>query len=218
MHQLYNRQQINFKSIMKKILLLCCAFYLGATAILVAQEDNQASPFDFGKMWTFENPPTEWFKEAYDMNVTEEWFEDVRMSSLRFASWCSASFVSGQGLIMTNHHCSRDVANQIQKDSENFDNDGFYAVNLTDERKVDGLFVEQMVQAKDITDEVNGMVNSAEDDLTAQRQAALAKIQAKYAEMEGWKDLRLQTVTFYSGGKFSIYGYKRYDEDRKSVV
>ncbi|MBK7233843.1 MAG: S46 family peptidase [Saprospiraceae bacterium] len=74
--------------------------------------------FDFGKMWTFENPPKEWFKEAYNFTPEDQWYEDVRKSSLRFASWCSASFVSPNGLIMTNHHCSRDVVTPLQKEGK----------------------------------------------------------------------------------------------------
>ena len=70
---------------------------------------KKASPYDFGKMWTFENPPKEWVKATYNMDVEDEWFDFVRKSSLRFATWCSASFISPNGLIMTNHHCSRDV-------------------------------------------------------------------------------------------------------------
>ena len=83
---------------------------------LSGQEDMSVPKrFDFGKMWTFENPPKDWFKEAYNFTPDDKWYDDVRKSSLRFASWCSASFVSPNGLIMTNHHCSRDVAPNSRK-------------------------------------------------------------------------------------------------------
>lgn len=187
---------MKFKFILKNALVLCL---LVQTAFVFGQVKDP-SPFDYGRMWTFENPPKDWLKEAYDFEPEDEWFDFVRKSSLRFASWCSASFVSPDGLIMTNHHCSRDEGIKAQQGTENFDNNGFYANALSDERKIEGLYVEQMIMAKDITDEV--MKSSVEE------------VEAKYAEMKGWEGLRLQVVGFYSGIKYSIYGYKRFDDIR----
>ena len=187
---------MNIKTKLFSILLLL--------PFLVLAQEEQPNPFDFGKMWTFENPPVEWFKKAYDFDPGMPWFDDVRKSSLRFATWCSASFVSPDGLIMTNHHCSRDVVADLQKEGENFDKQGFYAATLADERKADGLFVEQLIMTADITEE---MVNSeAENPSDA--------IKEKYSEMEGWSGLRLQVVSYYSGGRYSLYGYKRFDDIR----
>jgi hypothetical protein len=177
---------------------------------------KKASPYDLGKMWTFENPPKEWLKTTYGMDVQDEWFDYVRKSSLRFASWCSASFISESGLIMTNHHCSRDVVTALQKEGENFDKQGFYAATLADERRAENLYVEQMIKAEDITKLVQEKTKSAKNDaeeLTL-RKAALEEIEKMYKEKAEWKDLRIQMVTFYSGGKFSIYGYKRYSDIR----
>lgn len=185
----------------------------------VCAQEVEPSPFDFGKMWTFENPPKEWFKEAYDFAPEDEWFDDVRMSSLRFASWCSASFVSAEGLIMTNHHCSRDVVAALQKEGENFDKQGFYAKKLSDERKADGLFVEQLVKAVNITDQVMDYASSLEDvEFEAAKQTALDSIKAKYERNSEWEGLRTQMVTYYSGGKYSLYGYKRYDDIRLVLI
>jgi hypothetical protein len=199
---------------------MCKKFFFGCLAyifvISTATSQQKASPYDYGKMWTFENPPKEWLKSTYGMDVKDEWFDFVRKSSLRFASWCSASFISPDGLIMTNHHCSRDVVTALQKEGENFDKQGFYAVNLEDERKAEGLFVEQMIMAEDITAQVLKAVKNAktDEDAAAMRKSALDSLQKVYAQKDGWKGLRLQMVTFYSGGKFSIYGYKRYSDIR----
>lgn len=180
------------------------------------QAQKKASPHDFGKMWTFENPPKEWLKETYGMDVKDEWFDYVRKSSLKFASWCSASFISENGLIMTNHHCSRDVVTKLQKEGENFDKNGFYAATLADERKAAGLFVEQMIMDADITSLVMDKIKKAKTDeerVSMQKQA-IDEIEKSYKEKPEWQDLRTQVVTFYSGSKFSIYGYKRYNDIR----
>jgi hypothetical protein len=198
---------------LRKFLVFSVVFIV-INGFIIGQK--KASPYDFGKMWTFENPPKEWLKQTYGIQADDAWFDYVRKSSLRFASWCSASFISENGLIMTNHHCSRDVVTALQKEGENFDKNGFYASSLEEERRAEGLFVEQMIQAEDITKQVEEKLKSAKDDneRLAMRKAALEEIEASYKIKEGWEGLRLQLVTFYSGGKYSIYGYKRYNDIR----
>lgn len=206
---------------MKKLLfsLLGLLMFL-ATYAQAPQYQKEPQRFDFGKMWTFENPPKEWFKEAYDFDPGDTWFADVRQSALRFATWCSAAFVSPDGLIMTNHHCSRDVVTALQQEGENFDTDGFYAATLGDERRAEGLFVEQLVQVADITEMVMEAGKMAKDEMERKSliDSALSAIQEKYKAMAGWEGLRLQLVTYYSGGKYSLYGYKKYDDIRLVMI
>ncbi len=180
---------------------------------LCAQEPSQ---YDFGRMWTFENPPKAWFKEAYQFDADDEWFNEARKASLRFASWCSASFVSPDGLVMTNHHCSRGEVGALQRDGENLDKEGFYATSLRDERRAEGLFVEQLLRVQDITDKVKAITASAQTDeeILAKTQMAFQQIESEFLQKPEWEDLRLEIVTYYSGGKYSIYGYKRYDDIR----
>lgn len=192
---------------MLRIGMMICALLIGM--ISLKGQEQRPNQFDYGKMWTFENPPKEWFKKEYGFDPGDAWFDDVRKSSLKFASWCSASFVSPDGLIMTNHHCSRDVVAELQKEGENFDKQGFYAETLADERRSEGLFVEQLIQTADITALVDAYVKdgmSKEDALTA--------CEKNFTTKEGWEGLRLQTVSYYSGGKYSLYGYKKYDDIR----
>ncbi|MGK0314006.1 MAG: hypothetical protein ACI86M_000216 [Saprospiraceae bacterium] len=200
---------------MKNLLLVWLLAFV-CTISFGQQQNETPDPFDYGKMWTFEDPPKEWFKEAYNFEPDDEWFDDVRKSSLKFATWCSASFVSPDGLIMTNHHCSRDVVGALRKEGENFDKQGFYANTLADERRAEGLFVEQLYQVVDITDMVKDKTSSAENEgqAMAMVQGALKAIEEEYASKEGWEGLRLQTVTYYSGGKYSLYGHKKFDDIR----
>ena len=121
--------------------------YLGLDTI-------KAGKFDNGKMWTFEYPPMDYFNQTYGFKPDEAWFEHVRMSALRFANYCSASFVSEDGLVMTNHHCARQSVTQVNKEGEDLHSTGFAATTLQDERPVPGLYVDQLVLFKDVTDEV----------------------------------------------------------------
>ena len=198
---------------MQKIIVSLLFIILG-TSLSFGQK--KASPYDFGKMWTFENPPKEWLKQTYGMDVQDEWFDYVRKSSLKFATWCSASFISPDGLIMTNHHCSRDVVPALQKAGENFDKNGFYAETPADERRAEGLFVEQMIKDEDITRLVEEKVSKCNptDDLATMKTKALEEIKEQYSKKKDWEGLRIQTVTYYSGGKYSIYGFKKFSDIR----
>lgn len=181
-----------------------------------AMGQQEPGPFDFGKMWTFENPPKEWFMKAYSYDLDQDWFDEGRNSALRFATWCSASFVSPNGLVMTNHHCSQPVVSELQREGENFDQQGFFAATLADERRNPELFVEQLIKVADVTDKIKAIVATAksDDEKMAKTQEASAAINKEYGAKPGWENLRLQLVTYYSGARYSLYGYKRYDDVR----
>ena len=105
---------------------------VSSTALFAQNSDEittESDIFDTGKMWTFDYPPIEYLNETYDFLPTEEWFEDVRLSALRIPG-CTASFVSEDGLIMTNNHCSTWHRDKVQKEGENLAETGFYARNF----------------------------------------------------------------------------------------
>jgi len=190
------------------------------TSQLSAQSENwmnldtvKAGKFDNGKMWTFEYPPMQYFSQTYNFNPDETWFEHVRMSALRFANYCSASFVSEDGLVMTNHHCARQSITQVTKDGEDLHTNGFVAQTLQDERPVPGLYVDQMVLFKDVTDEVIDAINKANTDEERAKfeNDIITKIEEREAAATG---LEVSITPLYNGGKFSLYGYKRYTDVR----
>ncbi|MCB2204051.1 S46 family peptidase [bacterium] len=176
-------------------------------------EQIKAGPFDSGRMWTFEDAPKQYLQETYNFNPGQEWFDDVRMSALRFATWCSASFVSADGLVMTNHHCSRSPLVQVQKEGEHLLDNGFFAETLEDERKVPDLFVEQLVDIRDVTADVQSAMDAVEDP-AARLEARDKKIDEIKAAAEEETGNRAQVVTLYNGGKYSLYIYKRYNDVR----
>ncbi len=173
----------------------------------------KAGKFDTGKMWTFDYPPLKYFQEEYNFKPTEEWLNKVRMSALRFANYCSASFVSADGLIMTNHHCGRESVSKVTKPGEDLFDNGFYAKTLADERPVPGLYVDQLVLIKDVTKQIQDAIDKGK---TPEEKVANRKEEMEELEKQEKKDtgLRIQIVTLYNGGKYSLYGYKRYTDVR----
>lgn len=206
---------------LKYLALLFIAFSVNTYAQAPFNPDTvKAGQFDNGKMWTFDFPPADYFEKTYDFKPTQEWFDAVRMSALRFASWCSASFVSADGLVMTNHHCSREVALQAQQAGENFLEQGFYARTLGDERKIPGLFVDQLMKIEDITDRVSRAFNKGKTEVerTELRNAEFQAIKDEYEQKEGWDGLELQPITLYQGARYSLYGFKRFNDVRLVLI
>lgn len=205
----------------RKVLKTGFASLFSTMAVTVYGQDiklqsYESGEFDMGKMWTFDTPPAEYFQKTYNFTPDEKWFEKARLSALRFASYCSASFVSADGLVMTNHHCARESGVAVQKKGEDFLSNGFYATKLGDERKVPELFVDQLVKIEDITERLQKIeVQATSGAERAQlRDQAFETIKNEYKDKEGWKGLEIQTVSFYSGGRYSLYGFKRYNDVR----
>ena len=173
----------------------------------------KAGRFDTGRMWTFEYPPIKYFKETYNFKPSQEWLKDVRLSALRFATYCSASFVSGDGLIMTNDHCARESVTEVANDSEDLSQTGFWAKSLADERPVPGLFVDQLVLLKDVTNEIQQEMNQGKTEAEKElnKEKAIAEIEKKESDSTG---LEVSVIPLYNGGRYSIYGYKRYNDVR----
>ncbi len=173
----------------------------------------KAGKYDTGKMWTFEYPPLNYFKEEYNFTPQQEWLDNVRMSALRFASYCSASFVSADGLVMTNHHCGRESVAEVSKEGEDLFHNGFFAETLEDERPVPGLFVDQLVLIKDVTDEVHSAIDkgTTPDEKVANEKQVISEIEKREGDKSG---LKVSITKLFNGGKYSLYGYKRYTDVR----
>ncbi|WP_128547573.1 S46 family peptidase [Larkinella soli] len=176
----------------------------------------KAGPFDMGKMWTFDTPPKDYFQKTYGFTPDDKWFEEVRLASLRFADYCSASFVSADGLVMTNHHCARESGTGVQRRGENLNDNGFFAKTPAEERKVPNLYVDQLLKLEDITKRVQTAMaaGKSEAEQLQLREREFAAIKQEYQSRQGWQGLELQTVTFYNGGRYSLYGFKRYNDVR----
>ena len=168
---------------------------------------------DFGKMWTFDNVPVEMFEKKYGFKPTEEWLNDVQKSALQFGGGCSAAFVSADGLIMTNHHCGRGQLSTVQKEGENILKDGFYAESLNEERKIENLFVDQLILIEDVTEKIKSYMNNGEtdDDKVNLRDEMKDSLVTQYSKKTG---LKCRIVTLYHGSQYSLYGYKRYNDIR----
>jgi len=172
----------------------------------------QAGRFDTGKMWTFENPPLDYFAEAYGFRPSAEWLARARLAALRLPN-CTASFVSPHGLVMTNHHCAREAATAVSLPDEDLLTDGFAAAGGADERKVPELHVDQLREIRDVTDEVERAAAARRSE-REQASARDSAVEAIGARLSGELGLTCEVTSLYHGGRFSAYCYERYEDVR----
>ncbi len=181
----------------------------------------QARRFDNGKMWTFDAPPVEYFREAYDFAPDSAWFARARLGTLRLPN-CTASFASPHGLVLTNHHCGRDHATAVGQSGEDILENGFYASGLEAERPVPGLYVDQLVAIRDVTERIEGAVADAETaaERAEARRAAIERIQEEIAAERGGEaaGVHVEVIPLYNGARYSAYVFRRYDDVRLVMI
>jgi hypothetical protein len=165
-----------------------------------------AGRFDNGKMWTFEYPPMDYFREAYGFAPDSSWFQHTRLATLRLPN-CTASFVSPNGLVLTNHHCGRESVSQVTQSGERLLDEGFFANTLEDERRVEGLYVDQMIAIVDVTAEMDAVQ-------AAQRDATAAGIAARIANEHGGEGIEVEVISLWNGARTSAYVFRRFDDVR----
>src|SRR5437868_7084759 len=164
-------------------------------------------------MWPFNAPPLKQFKEKYQFEPTSQWLEHLQKASVRFNSGGSGSFVSLNGLVITNHHVGADTLQKMGSAQHNYLKDGFYAKTQADEIKSTDLELNVLTSIEDVTARVISAVKPAmtSEEASNARNAAIAAIEKESKDKTG---LRSDVVTLYQGGAYHLYRYKRYDDVR----
>ena len=164
-------------------------------------------------MYTFDNPPLEPLKKAYSFSPEPSWFEDVMLSSLRFNNGGSGSFVSADGLVMTNHHVGFDCIQKISTPQKDYVRDGYLALTPADEVKCPDLELNVLIGLEDVTAKLNEAAKGAKGDAEAEkaRKKAAAVIEKECA---GKAASRCDVVTLYGGGQYVLYKYRKHTDVR----
>src|SRR6266404_8033153 len=164
-------------------------------------------------MWTFNNVPRAEIKKKYGFEVTDAWLKKVQLATVRFNSGGTGSFVSADGLVLTNHHIGSDVLQKISTAENDYNKEGFYAHTRDQEAKAPDLQLNQLISIEDVTDRVASAVKPglSPADANAARRAAIANIEKESFEKTG---LRSDVITLYQGGQYNLYRYKKYTDVR----
>ena len=164
-------------------------------------------------MWLLNEPPRERLKEKYDFDLTDAWLEHARLASVRFNNGGSGSVVSGDGLLITNHHIGSDALSKLSTPTRNLLRDGFYAPTRADELKCDDLELNVLQSIEDVTEKVNAALKGdmPAANAAAARRSAMAAIEKESLDKTG---LRSDVVTLYQGGAYHLYRYKKFTDVR----
>jgi hypothetical protein len=184
---------------------------LVAGVLLVCFVCAQGAQADEG-MWTFDNFPSKTVGTKYGFTPSQAWLDHVRLSSLRIAGGCSASFISPQGLVMTNHHCVVECVEQLSTPQQNLEENGYSAKTLAEEKKCPDFELDQLVEIRDVTKDIAEALTGKSGN------EANKALNAKRAELEqscgSDASVRCDVVSLYHGGIYDLYRYKRYNDVR----
>ena len=164
-------------------------------------------------MWLFNDLPRDILEQEYNFDPSKAWADHIMLSSVRFSSGGSASFVSSNGLVITNHHVAADTLHKISTPDFNYYENGFLAAGPENEIKAPDLELNQLVSIEDVTDRVKAAVAPELEAASAleARRAAMAVIEQESLDETGY---RSDVVTLFGGAKYHLYRYKKYTDVR----
>ncbi len=164
-------------------------------------------------MWLFNNPPKAHLKAKYNFEPTDAWLDHLQKASVRFNSGGSGSFVSANGLVMTNHHVAADALQKMGTKDRNYYRDGFHAKAYAEESKCEAMELNVLMSIEDVTARVNASSKAgakAEDSFSARR-VVISEIEKESLDKTS---LRSDVVTLYQGGAYHLYRFKKYTDVR----
>src|ERR1700683_364607 len=186
-----------------------CLLLLGFAASLPAAADEG--------MWTFDSFPAQAVKQTYGVDLTPAWLDKVRLSTIRLSN-CTASFVSSEGLILTNHHCVESCLAEISNKDKSLLELGFAAADRVHEERCVTQLAAVLIGVEDVTEAVTKAVSGLPDSVanTARKQA-LTRLEAGCEQASARSragKLKCQAVALYQGRQYFLYRYKRYEDVR----
>lgn len=195
--------------ILKHRLMTGTAFLFAAASIL-----STNAMADEG-MWTFDQFPAAKMKKDYGFAPDANWLKHVQNSAVRLSVGCSASFVSKDGLILTNWHCSESCVHDISTPENDYAKNGFVAKNREEERQCPGLSAEVLTEIKDVTNSIKtATIGKKDADISKARLAAMSKAEEEACAGLDKDKYNCELVTLYRGGQYKVYKYRQYNDVR----
>lgn len=188
------------------ILVYLCLCFLGTgffSADLLAEEG----------MWTLDNFPASQVKDAYGVDIDSKWLETVQRATTRLGG-CTGSFVSPNGLVLTNHHCARRCISNLSTADDDLAANGFLAASPNEEPRCSAQTVSILVGTEEITDQVKAATADKDEKAANEaRKQLLTRLEKECLDASDG-ELHCESETLYNGGQYFLYKYKRYDDVR----
>jgi hypothetical protein len=165
-------------------------------------------------MWTFDNFPAGRVKQSYGVTIDQKWLDHVQASAVRLAGGCSASVVSPNGLVLTNHHCVAGCAQNLSSPEHDYVKNGFFTARPEDEKQCPGTQAEILQNIGDVKPEIDkATAGMAGDAFARARDGAIANVE-KQACAGRETTHRCQVIALYDGGQYKLYTYRKYSDVR----
>lgn len=165
-------------------------------------------------MWTLDNLPNKAMQKEIGFSADEAFVDKLMQSSVRLENGCSGSFVSGQGLVLTNHHCVRRCVQQLSSKNQDYIAEGFLAREPAQELRCPAMSVSRLEEISDVTAEVNAATEDKTEEAFAKAEKAeLAAIESACTE-QAPAGGKCEVVKLYQGGRYHLYRYHRFDDVR----
>ena len=165
-------------------------------------------------MWTIDNFPSGAVADKYGADIDDDWLRSARLATTRLENGCTGSFVSPEGLVLTNNHCIWDCIRNLSDEKRNLSDDGFMAATRDEERRCAGHQISVLIGFEDVTAEISRATAGLDDAAANEaRKSRLTELESKCREAARDR-LHCEAVTLYDGGQYFIYRYRRYDDVR----
>jgi hypothetical protein len=165
-------------------------------------------------MWTLDNLPMSNLSARAKFAPDQRWVDRAMRASLRLAGGCSGSFISPDGLVLTNHHCAVDCVQQLSTAQKNLVRDGFLAAKRTDEARCPEIELNRLEQITDVTAQVKRATAGLQGEAFKKAQNGVAATLSSACVGEQRATLRCDMVDLYHGGLYHLYKYHRFADVR----
>lgn len=189
-------------------------FLIASLTLSAAASNPYAIPLQGDEgMYLLNELPSDLLEKRHGFSIDPTWADHLRLSSVRFNSGGSGSFISSHGLVLTNHHVAADTLQKVSSAERDLIRDGFLAKTYEEELPAPDLELNQLVSMEDVTAKVNADVDvsAASEDAFKQRRAAISKIEQASKEATGW---RSDVVALFGGAKYHLYCYRKFTDVR----
>jgi len=183
-----------------------------ASGLVLALAATVSARADEG-MWTFDRVPVERIKAAVGVSLDQAWLDAAQASAVRLTSGCSGGIVSADGLVVTNNHCVAECVQSLSGSGRDYARDGFLTTGRPEELKCVGLQAEVLLSIVDVTDQIRAAASGkTREEYVRARDGAMAL--AELAACGQDQTLRCQAISFFRGGEYKVYKYRRYPDVR----
>ncbi len=190
---------------------------LALLALLASLPLSSPPAFSDAGMWTFHDFPRELVKGRYGVDINPAWLDRVRTATIRLSN-CTASFVSADGLMLTNHHCAEACLDEHSSPEQNLLRTGFLARTRDQELKCGTQVADLLIDMEEITAKVlaaiRGLDAKSANDTRKKTLTQLEQACEQQSQHARSGPLKCESVDLYQGGQYWLYKYRRYQDVR----